>query len=653
LTSKAASPLTVPDLRLASSGPATGGAIAAAAITAVAFAFAGSIPGVAASRRPLANFEIRVSGATPVDTQIWLRRLIIDGRLRRFDSTVTSDGWIPVAKLGGGVPPVLQRKPESGTSTLRFSGRSFVLVAEANPSRGSMQLVRNSVVTRTVELQPTTGVFALDDVDSHVRVLACVLALLLGGAVTWRLRPWERTSRATLWLAGVLSSVHLLVWIGQCIGTTNDSAGYVSGAAALMEGSPAYFPPGYPMLLGLLDGVSGVYLGNAVTLVQHAMMVAAGVWTYLLLRRLVCDRAALCGGLLAGALPPVLTMAQSIMSEPTALFAMSGAIYFAVRAVETGRVRFAVIGGALAGWAGLIRVVPLAGLIPALGAIFLLPWAARRPSLLAAAGGALITVLLVPMIWFGLRSGDPVLADSAGFHLYNRVVTEQRLLDPGGATTRQLIGLLGADDPRRMTWWEVRAHARVSDLRYDVQERLLRGVAMEAIRAHPVAFAAFVPRLAVRELFAESAPWIPSWPDALSPTIAIESPAILPLTAAAVRSRWDAEAVQRFLWPVLAGLSFAGVLVGLRLPQRGLVLALVLVPAGYLVATASLDYFAARHNVPVTPFVVALAVLPTAWIGRRRSAADEAVTSTRQASAGGLHRDVTRASEPAPKEPGR
>jgi len=95
------------------------------------------------------------------------------------------------------------------------------------------------------------------------------------------------------------------------------------------------------------------------------------------------------------------------------------------------------------------------------------------------------------------------------------------------------------------------------------------------------------------------------------------------------------------------------VLVGLRLPQRGLVLSLVLVPVGYLVATVSLDYFAARHNVPVTPFVVALAVLPTAWIGRRRSAADEAVTSTRQASAGGLHRDVTRAGEPAPKEPGR
>jgi len=70
-------------------------------------------------------------------------------------------------------------------------------------------------------------------------------------------------------------------------------------------------------------------------------------------------------------------------------------------------------------------------------------------------------------------------------------------------------------------------------------------------------------------------------------------------------------------------------------------------------APAELARWAARHNVPVTPFVVALAVLPTAWIGRRRSAADEAVTSTRQASAGGLHRDVTRASEPAPKEPGR
>ena len=597
------------------------------------------------------NFEIRVSGATPADTQMWLRRLIIDGRLRRLDSTVTSAGWRPVAKLGGGVPPVLQRMPESRPSTIAFSGRSFVLVAEANSSRGSMQIFRNGVVVHTVDLQPATGVFALDDVDTHANVLACLLAVLLGTAVTWKLRPWNARAARLFWLGGALSSMHLLFWIGQCTGTTNDSSGYVSGAAALLAGSPAYFPPGYPMVFGLLDRVSGIYLGNVVTLVQHAMIVAAGVWIYLLLRRLVSDRAALCGGLLAGALPSVLTMAQAIMSETSALFAMTGAIYFAVRATETGRMRFAVVGGALAGWAGLIRVVPLAGLVPALGAIFLLPWAARRVSLLAAAGSALATVILVPMIWFALRSGRPALADSAGFHLYNRVVTEQRLLDPDGATTRQLVGRLGTDDPRTMPWWEVRSHAGVSGLGYDVQERLLRGVAVEAIRAHPVAFAAFVPRLALRELFAESAPWIPSWADALSPTPAIESPAPLPLTAtgfagAGTPKPFSASSGQcwRVCW-------FAGVLIGIRLPQRGLALALVLVPAGYLLATASLDYFAARHNVPVAPFVVALALLPTALIGSRRAAGDAGVGAAHDYPVDALHRAFMRITKLAPGGP--
>ena len=452
------------------------------------------------------------------------------------------------------MPPVLQRMPGSRPSTIAFNGRSFVLVAEANSSHGSMQIVRNGVVVHAVDLQPAMGVFALDDADAHPNALVGVLALLLGAAVTWRVRPWDRTSRAPLWLGGVLSSMHLLFWIGQCIGTTNDSSGYVNGAAALLAGSPAYFPPGYPMLVGLLDRVSGIYLGNVVTLVQHAMIVAEGVWIYLLLRRLVSDRAALCGGLLAGALPSVLTMAQAIMSETSALFAMTAATDFAVRATETGRMRFAVVGGALAGWAGLIRVVPLAGLIPALGAIFLLPWAARRVSLLAAAGSALATVMLVPMIWFGLRSGRPALADSAGFHLYNRVVTEQRLLyrmAPQRASGRAPRhrrpahdALVGGALPR----WRFRPGLRRAERSGCGRGR--RGHSRASRRVCGIRAAARAARAIRRIRTVDS-----TVEDALSPTPAIESPAPLPLTAAALRWRWDAEAVQRVIWPVLACLS--------------------------------------------------------------------------------------------------
>ncbi len=74
-------------------------------------------------------------------------------------------------------------------------------------------------------------------------------------------------------------------WAAQCIGTTNDSPGYVEAVSEFFrEGQPGYFPPGYPALLGLVGSLSGDNLGKWVTLIQHGMVVLGAVWIHLLLR---------------------------------------------------------------------------------------------------------------------------------------------------------------------------------------------------------------------------------------------------------------------------------------------------------------------------------------------------------------------------------
>ena len=61
------------------------------------------------------------------------------------------------------------------------------------------------------------------------------------------------------------------------------------------------------------------------------------------------------------------------MSESATLFAMVGTLYLTVRCAETGMFRFLALAGVLAGWAGTLRVVPLAALLPSICVIYLLP----------------------------------------------------------------------------------------------------------------------------------------------------------------------------------------------------------------------------------------------------------------------------------------
>lgn len=539
--------------------------------------------------------------------------LLVDGQRRRLDSLERTGNWEVTSQPGIGRPLNLLLQQSLQPAGLTFQGKHFLIAATADQWSGEIRVERNGGQARTLAVEPASGekrLILLEDPVASTSGVVFVVALLVFGAAAWGLAPIRGTRDSLPWLTFYLAGIHLLFWVGQCVGVMPDSLGYLGGIPALRDGVPSYFPPGYPAFLGLVGNFSGQNLGSWITLIQHGMAVLGGLWIYLLLGRLIPEELALLGGLLAGALSPILTLSQSVLSEIPSLFAMVGACYFAVRAGETGRTRFAILAGLLTGWAGTLRVVPLAALLPAICLVLLFPFSRRGLRLAGLTLAVTAGVVLLPISWFWLRYREPRLANSSGKHLFNRIVMEQQQLDERGPATRRLLALLEGVDPRGLSHWTVTAHRGLSQLSYVQGEALLRAVSMEGLRKDPWAYLRFTPHLAGRELLADASHVVPAWASTPLPNPRLERAPVLTFTAAGLRWRWRMAATHSVIWPLLCWAAIAGTLVGGWLPRRTLALALAWIPIGYLLSTASLEAFDQRYNVPIVPFVAALAMLP-------------------------------------------
>src|SRR5690606_4810406 len=148
------------------------------------------------------------------------------------------------------------------------------------------------------------------------------------------------------------------------------------------------------------------------------------------------------------------------------------------------------------------------------------------------------------MLWFGLRSGTFGVANSGGLHFYNRVVSEQGLIDPAGEATQELLSRLGHTDLMGRGWWEILEEPGIDDLEFPEFVSLLGDVAKEGVRAQPTAFVTYVPVLAIRNLLGNPAGWTPVSAETPEVNAYLETPPVLPFGAAALRWRWTLERVQ-------------------------------------------------------------------------------------------------------------
>ena len=147
----------------------------------------------------------------------------------------------------------------------------------------------------------------------------------------------------------------------------------------------------------------------------------------------------------------------------------------------------------------------------------------------------------------------------------------------------------------------------MTGLEYLEAERLLHRVSIEGIRKDTWKYLAYTPALAWRELLAE--PSVQAWAGTSVAHQRLESPLPFAPNAAALRWRWRMDAITGSAWPILCWTAVAGVLLGLLTPHRRLVLALVVAPAGFLLATASLERFSPRYGLLLLPFVVVLGLM--------------------------------------------
>lgn len=559
------------------------------------------------------TFAIQAIGTKGVNSEtdshgLWINTIIRDGQRLRGEFVKSTNNW----EVGDrGLSHSLIYREGSEPALLTFQGKSMLIIFKTRTWPGVIRVERDGREVKVVDLRDKKERHRLIVVENPVAppsVIVFVGAFILFAGFAWWFGP-IRAGRSNIpWLIFFLSVIHFLFWTNQCVGISNDSPGYLQSASLFFLGVPSYFPPGYPALLGVVGSLSGDTLGRWVTLVQHGMAVIGGVWIYLLLRRIMSEELALIGGILAGALAPSLTTSQAVLSEAPTLFAMAGAFYFTVRSSETGKPLFAILAGLLTGWAGILRIAPLVALLPSICMVQLLPISKGGFRRLGITLIITAAFFLLPVLWCWHKSGQPMLTNSLGFHLFNRVITEQKLIDKEGTATRTLLSLLEGKDPRGIPHWEIMNQDGLRKLNYLDAELLLREVSLEGIRKDPWGFLVFTPQLAWR-LFLTPSAWIPAWGDTIQVNPRLENPPPLIFTASSLAWRWTLQRINRILWPLICWTAVAGTFLGLLLPQRILILSLALIPAGYLLSSAFVEQFAPRYNSAVVPFVVALSMV--------------------------------------------
>lgn len=445
-------------------------------------------------------------------------------------------------------------------------------------------------------------------------------------AVRFAWLPWTNARALEACALAYLVTLHVVTWLLEGIGTTNDSFGYVQGVALLRSGAVSYYPPGYPIFLAPWVTLFPHSTGLAVAGAQHLCMLASLLALLPIVRAFLGDRLAVVALVLAGSAGPTLFLPQMILSENVSLLGMTGGLWLAARPGARPAFARELAAGVLIGWATLTRALPLAVMILPV----LLSQLSTR-NLRASSGStarifsmAIATVLLV-MSWNFWKSGDFSISHSQSFHLYNRVVREQGLLDPHGPATREFLDRMDHRPLKGIPHWEISAVLEGDGLTGKETRQLLGAVAIEGLRANMLAFARYSLSLAWRESRAAPALQLVGYSE--RPMEAFDRGVSMATDARSWQWWHFFTAAFATLWPILLWAPLVGLLMLPFLKERWVFLAVFGVPAGYLFATAQLSSFADRHIAGVLPFALMLVPAPVAalrnlWRSRARLSAE-------------------------------
>jgi hypothetical protein len=254
----------------------------------------------------------------------------------------------------------------------------------------------------------------------------------------------------------------------------------------------------------------------------------------------------------------------------------------------------------------LTRVIPLAVQLPVFVLQALLPWRTRSWRWLFAAAGTTLAVVAVVAVNNGLRSGMWTMSTGTGRHLYNHFVYQQKLWDPNGEKTRELVAKLPGRDLPNCPHWEV---TRTLEESYQC-EHLFVPVALEAARtasiAEHVAFNARLTWANLSKTAAESMV-IEDQTRGAHPAFAHDPLRVDSVPGSLLLSR--CREFTRRVWYVLC-LSFVASLAATLLLREGRVEWLVWIWTvwGYMILSSAVEYELPRYHAAVAPMVTMLGV---------------------------------------------
>jgi Dolichyl-phosphate-mannose-protein mannosyltransferase len=567
---------------------------------------------------------------------IWLLDVVADGRrlpLGRLDRTGSWEerDWALVHRDDGRAATISFRGRGVVVAFLASRWSGVVHVGSPEGDESALDLFhRQAAETTYAELANGRLVsYTKDEDENYLRAL-WMLALALLAAVFWR--PWRSSTSLDKWAIAHVAFLHLVVWITQGVGYNSDTPGYMEGAHQFAAGMAAYFPPGYSLFLAPWQALFPKATGLAVTACQHVLMVLTLVGLARMSRACLSRDWAAAALLLAGSLSPTLFLPQAIFSENIALFGMAGALYLVWSGGTNGSARRDVAAGVLAGWAALARVVPFAAIAAPVLILFISHHRVSGRAILRTVRvlSAAAAVVVVAGGWIWHKSGTFAVANSQGFHLYNRAVTEQNLLNRDGSATQRFLALMDHRPLHGLPHWHVTPVLEKKGLAYEEMGRLMGDVAWEGIESRPGAFFIHSIGMVAREYRANPLPELPLWASRTLPVPELENEPVLGIHSGSMLWRRDQDRLFATLRPALSLAPILGVVVLPWLAGRLVYLALFVLPVGYLSAAALMEYFSARYVVCVLPFMLILAPTPVAvlFAGWRRYRADRRVNAS-------------------------
>jgi hypothetical protein len=223
--------------------------------------------------RGVQRFTIVVSGSAKKvpDNGTLITRLLADGKALRGEDAELKGDWVSYWDR------TLSHPNTTELASISFNARSAVVLFDRLNHCGHLSISGpDGTIWKDTSKDCDRGGryrrFLAVDLPAparrpHWSLVVWLAAFLILAAVT---QSWTSRRRLEVWLLIYLAVLHLLFWSTQPVGLLTDSLKQLPTLKAnILLGAPAYFPPGYPMLVGLAYFISRTLTGSVITMLSR------------------------------------------------------------------------------------------------------------------------------------------------------------------------------------------------------------------------------------------------------------------------------------------------------------------------------------------------------------------------------------------------